>query len=274
MLNKKLISLLRIFKHIFKIQKIRLTFIFFKYIFFKDKIINRKFDKSTVHQITSLRSFSRIKYAHQKEPLTQKWINNMSSGSVFWDVGANVGIFTFLAAQKNLKVVAFEPLYSNFFNLSKTLENNINLYKKVIVLPFALDSSFKISKFLSKSTSAGYSGGQFDNIILSEDEDIKKSKIVSINDKYLNMILPDEFKSPQYIKIDVDGNDFRILQNLENNLIGNKIISLMIESEDRATQEKIINYLLRFDMHLFNSENTTESNTYSKNLFFKKNDQN
>lgn len=46
-----------------------------------------------------------------KEPDSLKWIDSMQPGSVFWDIGANVGALTLYAAQRgDLEVWAFEPL--------------------------------------------------------------------------------------------------------------------------------------------------------------------
>lgn len=273
MLKKIFLSILRIIKFQYKLKKMQLDFIIFKFIFFKKTMINQKFDKSTIYHIGGIKSFGRIKLAHEKEPLTQKWIHGMHSDSIFWDIGANLGIFTFLAAQRNLKVVAFEPFYANFHDLFRTLNNNKNLQEKIIILPMAMDKSFGINTFFSTNNKeSGQSGGQFKNEFLSQEKKNKliiKNKIISINEKYLNILLPDEYKSPQYIKIDVDGNDFRILQSLEQILMGDKIISLMIES-NKLNKAKIINYISKFNMHLFDKEDTILGNSNEENLFFKK----
>lgn len=273
MIRKKFSLLLRIFKHTYQINKIRLHFIFFKYIFFKKKLVNQKFDQFTSYYISNIRSFSRIKYAHLKEPKTQEWIHSFPGDAVFWDIGANTGIFTFLAAQKNLKVVAIEPVYSNYYNLHRTLEQNTNLFKNVIILPFAQNAFFKVNTFRSVTNEAGSSGGQFNNKIILAGKKIKndiKTQLVGINQKYLDMILPKEFKSPNYIKIDIDGNDFEVLRNLETILANDDLKSLMIESNNSNTELAVVNYLSKFRMYLFDKEDTTKSNTQSKNLFFKK----
>ena len=51
-----------------------------------------------------------------KQPATIEWIDSFSPGSVFWDVGANVGVYALYAARRgDAKVVAFEPAAVNFF---------------------------------------------------------------------------------------------------------------------------------------------------------------
>ena len=44
-----------------------------------------------------------------KQPATIEWIDRFQPGSVFWDIGANVGVYTLYAALRgDTRVVAFE----------------------------------------------------------------------------------------------------------------------------------------------------------------------
>jgi FkbM family methyltransferase len=60
-----------------------------------------------------------------KQPLTIEWIDAFEPGSVFWDVGANVGVYTLYAALRgDTRVVAFEPAAVNYFLLASNCEAN------------------------------------------------------------------------------------------------------------------------------------------------------
>jgi precorrin-6B methylase 2 len=60
-----------------------------------------------------------------KEPDSMQWIDAMQSGSVFWDIGANVGVLTLYAAMRgDLEVWAFEPAAVNYSNLVASGELN------------------------------------------------------------------------------------------------------------------------------------------------------
>jgi hypothetical protein len=51
----------------------------------------------------------RVETLETKEPKTVEWIRNMPKGSVLWDVGANIGVYTAYAAAYGHEVVAVEP---------------------------------------------------------------------------------------------------------------------------------------------------------------------
>ena len=48
----------------------------------------------------SRRSFGRARTILTKEPDSMAWIDAMRPGSVFWDIGANVGVLTLYAAMR------------------------------------------------------------------------------------------------------------------------------------------------------------------------------
>jgi FkbM family methyltransferase len=61
----------------------------------------------------------------KKQPATIEWIDRFRPGSVFWDAGANVGIYTLYAALRgDTSVVAFEPAAVNYFLLSANCQIN------------------------------------------------------------------------------------------------------------------------------------------------------
>ena len=60
-----------------------------------------------------------------KEPETIKWINTFDNDSVFFDVGANIGIYTLYSAMtRNNIVYAFEPHAASYKNLLDSINLN------------------------------------------------------------------------------------------------------------------------------------------------------
>ena len=57
-----------------------------------------------------------------KEPITIDWIRSFKKNNIFYDVGANVGMYSIFAALiSDVKVYAFEPESNNFQTL---MQNN------------------------------------------------------------------------------------------------------------------------------------------------------
>jgi len=60
-----------------------------------------------------------------KEPDTLQWIDGFGADEVFWDVGANVGVFGLYAAKRRgVRVLAFEPSASNYMVLCRNIRLN------------------------------------------------------------------------------------------------------------------------------------------------------
>lgn len=58
----------------------------------------------------NMQMVERARLTTLKELETIRWIDSIPPDRVFWDIGANIGIFTLYAAvRKDIHVVAFEP---------------------------------------------------------------------------------------------------------------------------------------------------------------------
>ncbi len=65
-----------------------------------------------------------------KEPETISWLRSFEKDSVFFDVGANVGLFSIFSSLVNgSRTFAFEPSSTNFLSLVKNI--NLNKVQKI-----------------------------------------------------------------------------------------------------------------------------------------------
>ena len=94
------------------------------------KILNRDIKFFTPNQITSWR----VNTYFSKEPETLEWIDSFENKDdiVFWDIGANIGLYSIYNSIKNPKstTIAFEPSSSNLRILTRNISIN-NLEKKL-----------------------------------------------------------------------------------------------------------------------------------------------
>ncbi len=112
----------------------------------------------------TVREFNRCLKLFSKEPGTFAWIaTEVKHGQVVYDIGANIGVYTILAARQagpNGKVYAFEPHAANFTRLIDNVIRN-NLQDVVVPCSVALDSEAGFSHFDYDSANAGTSNSQF-----------------------------------------------------------------------------------------------------------------
>jgi FkbM family methyltransferase len=191
----------------------------------------------------SLNRFRALTFS-TKEPETLEWIDTIPKGSILWDIGANVGLYSCYAARvRNCKVFAFEPSVFNLELLARNLFLN-EVSEKVVIMPIPLADKLSISK-LNMSTTEwggalstfgkeyGHDGRKLDKRFeyklfgLSIDEVIKQLKI----------------PSPDYIKMDVDGIEQLILAG--GRLTLKKIKGIILEINDdfedqRSNCEKLL----------------------------------
>jgi len=172
----------------------------------------------------TVREFNRCLKIFSKEPGTVDWISqNVKSDEIFYDIGANIGVFTILAASrigKGGKVFAFEPHGANFARLIDHIALN-NLQQVVSPNNFALNDKEGLFHFHYQSGDVGTSDSQ-----LSADSDetgnekgiqISELKFATTIDR---LIASGDIKAPHHIKIDVDGNEFLILEGMRDLLSG------------------------------------------------------
>ena len=176
----------------------------------------------------------RINTFFTKEPETLAWIDNFEGDNkiTFWDIGANIGIYSIYAAlsHKNIQIISFEPSTSNLRVLSQNISKN-NLSQKINICQFALTN--QKNKFLNlnessfEEGSALHSFGQTFNHDGSQTKFINKYSLYGTNIDFLieNQILD----TPDYIKIDVDGIEHLILDGGKKCLASSKIKSISVE---------------------------------------------
>ena len=178
----------------------------------------------------------RVRTFRTKEPETLDWIDTVAEGSVLWDVGANIGLYSVYAAKaRKCRVYAFEPSVFNLELLARNIFLN-GLQRRVTIVPMPLSGSLGPNLFQMSTLTLGGAlstfGGGFDQTGLPLRSLFEYETIgLSMNEAVeLLQVLP-----PRYIKIDVDGLEHFILRG------GDKVLrhveSVLIEINDDFTEQ-------------------------------------
>jgi|TARA_Y100000294_G_scaffold145771_1_gene141080 FkbM family methyltransferase len=182
-------------------------------------------------------SYYRIETFSTKEPETLNWIEKFEKKTTFWDVGANIGLYSCYAAKsRECKVYAFEPSIFNLEWLGKNVFLN-KLVEKIVVISNPLTEIISQNTLNFSSAEWGGALTTFGQSYGHDGKDLKKvfqfsTLGISMNDAKNLLKIP----QPEYIKIDVDGIEYLILKGGEKVLLNTK--ELLIEVNEKFTQQK------------------------------------
>ena len=188
-----------------------------------------------------------------KEPETINWIKEIPKNDCLWDIGACVGVFSLYASLRGINVVAFEPLDANYHILCKNIEIN-PVCKNISGFNIALNSETTFDYFYIQHSQAGSSGNTF-----GQAYDVQRGK--GFNDYLVQPTLGytiDDFIEtfditiPNYIKMDVDGIEYKILSGARGLLKDTRLKSILIEIDlfNVGARDKIITLLWENDFKL------------------------
>jgi FkbM family methyltransferase len=142
-----------------------------------------------------------------KQPATIAWIDSFEAGSVFWDIGASVGVFSLYAAlATDTRVVAFEPAAVNYYLLSANCEAN-KLQDRLDCLLVGVGAQRAIAR-LEVSQFRPARSFSFRGKRAEPYEGRQAAVVLSIDELVEDYGLP----CPNYIKIDAPGASEAIIE--------------------------------------------------------------
>lgn len=177
------------------------------------------------------------------EPETLQWISGMEKGAVFWDIGANIGLYSLFAGQRgDLDVSGFEPSALNYGLMAEHIVLN-KLDKNVSALCVAFGDETGLLRLYGASADAGHASntiGAAENQFGEFEAQYEQMVPVFTVDDYCQIF---KCKTPNHIKLDVDGLEANILRGASKTL--KKISSLMIEIEGEQDRRDEILKLIK-----------------------------
>ena len=160
----------------------------------------------------------------------------LKSGMNIIDVGAHIGVYTVLAAEKvgkDGKVIAIEPEQKNYKQLVENIK--LNNFQNVIPINIALADYNGSGKLYLSSFSDGHS------LIFNEDKNLYLNVPIKTIDRLLEEL---DISKIHLIKIDAEGAEIPILKGAEKTLKTNPNIKLIIATEHYPSEaEEVCQFL-------------------------------
>lgn len=256
---------------------------------FRSKITNysKKIPVVTLNQENTGKSFKfyvpngtalwRAETLYTKEPVTINWIKKFKKNKIFYDIGANVGMYTIFAAIfSEVKVFSFEPESNNFQILNQNIILN-NLNKSVTAYPIGISDKLEVTNLYLTNWAKG---GSHNTVGVQLNHKLQKfqprftqgTMSITLDDLINKFMLP----YPNYLKIDVDGIEHKIIKAGNKFLKDKRLESILIEINSSRKEDKEIIKILSKNGFQYNNQQVQESTRksgphkgYAEYLFFK-----
>lgn len=167
----------------------------------------------------------RVETLDTKEPDTIAWLAKMKPGETLFDVGANMGQYSLIAAKRGVTVCAFEPESQNFALLCRNIGVN-KLGALVQAWPLALSDKTGFDTFYTQSLQVGGScssyGESVDFHLRDKQYAVKQGCAAIKMDEFA-----DRYGYPDHVKIDVDGLEHKVIAGMGATL--NVVKSVLVE---------------------------------------------
>lgn len=188
----------------------------------------------------------------RKEPEIVDWIENVIAkfeNPVFYDIGANVGAYSLVASvctNRAIVCYAFEPSFLNYYQLNKNILLN-SCESCILPLNIALSDENKLDLFHYSSMQTGAAAHAFGNAV-GETGEVFEPVCSSLARSYRldDLVKHFGFEMPNFVKIDVDGIEMKVLKGAENVLASDELKGLVLEIIYESDAEVFFDYLKKF----------------------------
>lgn len=187
-------------------------------------------DKTLVYNTPNRATVWRVQTLLQKEPETIEWMNGFPEDSLLLDIGANVGMYTIYAAVvRGARVLAFEPESQNYALLNRNVYSN-RLDSRVQAFPVALADGSSFDKLYLSQFSTGSSCHNFGETVDYEGRSFSPGYAQGCVSVALDeLVARYGFPVPNYIKIDVDGIEHKVIAGGRETLRNPAVRSVLVE---------------------------------------------
>jgi FkbM family methyltransferase len=189
-----------------------------------------------------------------KEPETLKWIEDtLSEEGVYFDIGANIGNYTVYAGKchPRLRIFAFEPEPCSFIQLSKNiLLNDLSAVAFLMPLSDQAQPNMFYMKYSSFLGGAGQAHHQFGRTVDQEGKEFRPAHFFGVHSCTVDQLVGTGIvPAPNYIKIDVDGIEDKVVGGMRSTLASEKLRGVLCEIS--GTESEVEKLLRTFETNGF-----------------------
>lgn len=212
-----------------------------------------------------------------KEPETLDWVDRkVRSGTVFYDIGANIGLYSLYTAARNPDAIvyAFEPEAQNHAHLCQNIF--VNNFTNVTPCAIALGPTEELSTFHISTMDAGsalHSLNAPNQLRVGGARSVFQQKVYATSLNALTGKLGMPF--PHCIKLDVDGLEYEILggasQLFSNPTLRTILLEVTGEFSNPASEAARVKSMLEpysFGIENIGAETLTGSGDAVRNIVF------
>ena len=200
-------------------------------------------DADLVIGTQNIREYTTRAYSCTKEPETCAWLSSLPKEGVFYDVGANVGAYTLIAAARGMEVIAVEPNPLNAGSLHENLVRN-NLRGNCTIMSCVLgEKSGRLRVSIPDDTSGATAG------YAKEDGNVP-FPMYSLDDLVGVHGLP----APTAMKIDVDGAEMLVLSGAKK-VLANPLLKHLLVEVDPDQYKLAISFVEKYGLSVAEEHN-------------------
>ena len=169
-----------------------------------------------------------------KEPETLEWIEEFGGQGAFFDIGANVGLYSLYHAKLYPnQVYSFEPSVFNLGLLAKNIFVN-SMSDRINIVPIPLSSKDQIAALRMGEPDEGGAMSTFGASFGQDGQSLDVKMMYRLPGLTLDTMLASGVisESPSMIKLDVDGIEHLILSGARSTLRAPTLRSVLVEVND------------------------------------------